>query len=236
MKKIVFAAASIIVCFCMACSGSPQEPSEQNFTKALNAYLQKEGITIDIGDKFPIQVEIERISQPGQADTGPYKVPVLKRKPLKRPNSKIERYKALEQLGLLSSKEIEIERGEKLYWTEPSKMVKFKAIQYDLTDKGKGVFKEPDNTHTHYRFMIASASVDKIDNFTSPTPVEGYTISKVKYTFLPDKVQGWAKSNVIADHFPEIKDKLRKGQSDTATLVLMGSGWEDAQAVAKLIQ
>ncbi len=100
----------------------------------------------------------------------------------------------------------------------------------------KEAFKEPDDTHKRYRFMIATATVDKIENFTSPTPVAGYTISKVKYTFSPEKVQGWATSNVIAEQFPEIKNKLRKGQSDTATLVLMGSGWEHAQAVAKFIQ
>lgn len=223
----------IIACYLLiaACSGSPSEPSEKNFTEALNDYLQQEGITVDIGRKMPIQFELERIEPEPAAQTGEYKVPIVKQQPLKRPNSAKARCEALEQAGLMTSKETVIEREEKQYWSRPGKTVQYRVKEYDVSDSGKKLLRLPDASHRQYRLKIASAVVDSIETFSSPTPTQGYTISKVSYTFSPDQVQGWAKDADFETVFPEIKQKLQAGQKDQAVLVLMHTGWKHGQSV-----
>jgi hypothetical protein len=228
----------------MACSGSSlQEANEKNFTKAINAYLQQEGITIDIGKKIPVELEVEQITTDEELNAvlqsrgSQSLIPNLKRRPSRRRAASLkDRCQALEHAGILTGTGRIIEKEAPFYRTNPPLMVKYRLKKYDFSGKGKELVREPDVIHASYRIRIATGKVDKIENFTSPTPVKGYTVSKVKFTYSPDKVQPWATNGDIEKSFPAIKEKLKKNQTGNATMVLMGNGWAHGYTVADQIK
>lgn len=227
MKKTGIILVFLTVSLAVACSGpSGHEPSKENFTNVLNAYLQKEGITVDFTDQMPVEIEIERLNAPATIKHGNIEIPLVKRPKSNRPTSQRIKCERLEQLGLLISRETIIEKADK------GETVKYKVRQYDSTEKGRQFILAPDAAHARYRLRIATAAVDKIDQFTSPTPVKGLTVSRVTYAFSPDTIQDWAENTGLEESFPEIRKKLAKGQSDTATLVLMDDGWKHGHEVA----
>ncbi|MGD9369568.1 MAG: hypothetical protein PVH87_27910 [Desulfobacteraceae bacterium] len=240
MKRLMAILLIMIVSVCTACSGSsPKEASEKNFTKAINDYLQKEGITIDIAKQMPIEVNAEQITTDEEINRllrSHGMMPVIKRPPRNRPTNLKARCQDLESAGLLKGTERIVERKDTHYTINPPIVIKYKVIKYDFSEKGKELVRKPDVIHDNYRIHIATAKVDKIENFTSPTPVKGYTVSKVKFTYSPDKVQPWAIDGDIEKSFPVIKEKLKKNQTDNATLVLMGNGWAHGYAVADQIK
>jgi hypothetical protein len=224
-----------------ACSGSSNhEPNEANFTTAINTYLQSEGITIEIADKIPIEVDIEQLTSNAEINAMltsrglPKRRPTTRRKD--RPTGLKARCEALERAGLLSGTVRVVERRDTKYITNTPILIKYKVKKYDLTGSGKTLIKAPDNAHAKYRLKIATAKVESIDHFTSPTPVEGFTVCKVKYTYSPDKIISFVKSKRFIDSYPQIEKKLKKEQQQVATLVLMGSGWEHGATAAEKIQ
>lgn len=243
MKRISLLFLGLLALVCMACSGSsPQQAGEKNFTKAINAYLQQEGITINIGKKMPIEMEDELITPAEEINRllisrdAPTMIPSLKQPQIgNRKTSLKDRCQALERAGILTSTERIIEKEAPFFRGNPPLIVKYKVKKYDLSEKGKQLVRKPDVVHTGYRVRIATARVDQIKNFSSPTPVKGYTVSKVNFTYSPDEIEPWAKSDEIEKSFP-IKKKLQRNQADHATLVLMGDGWAHGFAVADQIK
>jgi hypothetical protein len=237
------ATLSVLAFCCVACSEtSPQQANEKNFTKALDDYLADEGVSIDIAKKMPIEIEAEQITTDAQLNKIlrqrdlPKRIPELK-SPFYNPLTSLkERCRALKRAGLLSVQKRIVERPDKHYKVKPPVMVKYRIETYDLTEKGKKLVRKPDQIYPNYRFQIATAKVDKIDNFTAPTQLDGYTISKVAYTYSPDKVHDWATDGDVEKCFPSIKKKLKPGKNQRAVLVLMGDGWQHGQTVAGIFK
>lgn len=219
-----------LVYICVACSGTSQEANEKNMQKGLNAYLQQQGITIDLCRQFPIRIEIERLSATQRDDNihaGPFELATVTRKPLKKVSKQKRRFDALEQAGLLCGKEIEAERMEKLYWSKPARKIKIKAKEYTITAKGQKFLKAPDTYHSDYRLQIATAKAE-ILKIGSPTPFQGYTVSKINYNCQPE-VCDWVSPEIKAC-FPEIEEKLKPG-TNNATMVLMDTGWVHSHTI-----
>ncbi len=222
LLALISSLAALAAIFSMACSGSsPTEASEENFEKIINEYLQKEGIYIAVARKFPIEVELERNIKPKKTRANPSGMEPLKRKPFKNRPVPKEKWDALEKKGILTSKQIVIEKDKYGYDT-----YKIKKKRYEISEKAKDMFRPPDefNPRSRYSLLLATAKVDKINSFTAPTAIKGVTVCYVNYTYSPDKIRDWAKGD-MEKYFPGFKDKLEKGKTAKAALILMNTGW-----------
>lgn len=92
---------------------------------------------------------------------------------------------------------------------------------YRLTDRGREFIRK---TPLGAGLCVATWRAEKINYYTEPTAVNGYTVSQVSYAakIVPEK---WAKSLLKADEHHKIllKDEINKN----AMLVKTNDGWRD---------
>lgn len=185
---------------------SRKDASVSNFTNVLNDYYENNCLLISPGDvNFPVTI-IE-----GEVNFG-------------RKNP--EKYKALEDAGILESKEITVYENKDFLSKEK---VEVPAKVYSMTDYGKDLFMESSLGGTfsglNKGFRIAKYKVEEIKNFSEPSQAMAYNISKVNYSYSPVDIQEWAKNRNIEKAFPWLSRQLQNEQKTTAILILMNDGW-----------
>lgn len=105
--------------------------------------------------------------------------------------------------------------------SEKSKENKQVISVYRLTERGSQAIRRTSHGGV---LCVGKHQAEKVNFFTEPTPVRGYTVSQVSYEakIVPEK---WAKSLLKDD--PNHKDILDKKSTRSATLVKTNDGWRD---------
>lgn len=191
--------------FVVACSRT-RKPSDANFTKAINEYLETHGEACTaIGRQFPINIPARE--QRDQYGIGPQMA-------------------ALEQAGLVHSTDttavvhgmLDAVRG-----STPPQPVK----RYELTDDGKKYFQQiPGLLGQSSGFCYGQKSIDSIIHWTQPQT--GSSQAEVTYTYKIANLAGWAERTDVQHAFPDIRTTVT-GQSrstQVAGLQLTSKGWE----------
>lgn len=138
-------------------------------------------------------------------------------------NSSFDKRQAdiLVKLGLLSSKPTQVEVNQ-LFGSAIKE-----GMEYEMTKDGEKYFVE--DTHTN-KFCTGRYSVKNIENFTSPNPHNGITVSYVNFTYTIEELAKWAENPAILEFDGKLKQLLeppeRKGK---ATLLLTNKGWVHEQ-------
>jgi len=174
------------------CGGvDKEEVSEENFTVVLNEYYKQHCIKIYTGE-IPKEIDPKGI--------------------LYNP---IEKFKALEEIGLLSSSNVEIK-------SHFGKIIDGK--KFVLTQKGKDIYTD---TSDAKGFCVGHYKVDKLENYTEPSSVRGMTVSRVQYDLKISKMTPLLKkvmdTKVLAE--PIIKQMKSKKFSKTVLVLTSMKGW-----------
>lgn len=92
---------------------------------------------------------------------------------------------------------------------------------YRLTEHGRDVIRATPHGGT---LCVGWIQAQKINYYTEPTAVNGYTVSQVSYEakLVPEK---WATSLLKSE--PQYKNWLKETASQNATLVKTNDGWRD---------
>lgn len=129
--------------------------------------------------------------------------------------SKTMGYDALVDQGLLQRT-----TAEKKVFIIASKQV----TNYDLTDKGRGVWK-PDTSQPGFgNFCYGTMKVSSLDSSTPTTGQVGATTT-VSYHAAISGAPGWASAAETQSGFPAVQANLAGPVAATATLTDTSSGW-----------
>ena len=190
-----------------ACN-STKQPSDANFTKAVNEYLAKHGEACTvIGRQFPIY--LPRSEQSEQYGIGP-------------------KLAALEQAGLVQATETTaVVHGmlDPLRGSTPPQPVK----RYELTANGKKYFQQiPGALGQTSGFCYGQKNVDSIVKWTEPATVGTSSETEVTYTYKMMDLAAWAERREVQQAFPDIRTTINGASKTTevAGLQLTSNGWE----------
>lgn len=183
----------------------PRDASKENFTQAIQAFLDTQGNSICA----PIKGIEPPLLLP--KDTGLNKW-------------QHQQMDALAQAGLLSKsdKMVEVEQG---FMTRTK--VKVPGFEYNLTQDGKAFFKTGRQQAWGYdegAFCFGQPKVTEIATFTEPADMMGMKISRVTYQLALGAIPDWAEREAIRTAYPQLRQSLSRNQGK-AVLVLTDSGW-----------
>lgn len=207
MKRAALLSAAVLTL--AACGGNPQEATTGNLKKALE---KSESNRVCL----PLALDISTPDGQAVRDGNRLGDPVIKVADRNNNGDKINR-EAQKQLEILADKGFYQQETVE----EAGADGKIRVIVYTLTDKGA---EQSRPTPHGPLFCLGSQEVKKVDWFTTPTPANGVTITKVSYTaeLAPES---WAKKLIRAGG--ESWEELEKEQSRLATLVQTNEGWRD---------
>ncbi len=199
-KNMVLGILSILVL--SACSG-PRDASNENFTLAINQYLDKKNPTCYIvaADSLPISLRND-----GQSSNG----------------SKAQ-MDALTAAGIVNTEKIVIEplyagvADESLKADDDSKKA-HPGLKYSLTPLGEKNYQmslppSEDWPKGGAGFCFGTAEVASIKEYSTPEIGEGGTVSLVKFTYKVKQAATWiAKTPALSVAFPEYA-KVQAGEA-----------------------
>ena len=192
-----------------ACGNDPKAPNEANFTRAIDASLEKSGAgTVCLADVPQLPGEVSEQYRASVADS-------------------VKRYAPFIQAGMVAER-IE-HRTQATFFGKP---MRFAVREYTLTPLGSAHatkrvgFMQVSNT-----FCYASYRVGKVVNFTEPGDVMGMRVTQVRWTPRILAVADWAKDAKVTSALPAIEQTLAAttAQEKTTMLDLTSSGWEVAR-------
>lgn len=128
---------------------------------------------------------------------------------------KTQDYDALVDQGLLSRQAVE---KKKLL------VLNQKANNYDLTDKGRGVWTADTSQPGYGNFCYGHRKVATISS-ASPTTSDVGATSNVVYVYTMDGAPDWAKAAETQTAYPQVKADLDGQQTAQATLTNTQNGW-----------
>ena len=134
---------------------------------------------------------------------------------------------ALEKVGLLKAKEIEIEASNAS--KKNPKKTTTKKIMYELTDLGKQYYVEIKMHSIVLKgFRYGEMTVDRIIKWKGPIDFKEYKQWSVYYTYKIKNIADWAQDKDVQKAFPDIKRELDGVRKETKhqTVNLTSSGWE----------
>jgi len=137
-------------------------------------------------------------------------------------NEEGDYYAALQKAGLLTGKLISSQEFQEYRWS-PKKIIT--VTKYDLSEKGKQLAQEKEGDYT---LPFCQIKFKEIKLFTEPSAMQGMTVSEVKFTFVVEKVDDWAKQPELREYVPYVQRVLNdvgKVQDFTSVLVLTNEGW-----------
>lgn len=197
--KIVATAALLI-----AVSGctDPKAANEENFKKAIQAYLDTTYPKCYVNTEFPITIDWDISGIKGKL-------------------------RALAKVGLVEESEGQVERpgfgNKKNFASAPS---------FDLTDEGKKYYKtdvaKTLGRKTLGGFCVGKATVMEVSQFSEPSDMFGQRISRVNYTYEVSDLPSWARSDEILDAIKDLKIDVESEQSPIKkldALILTNNGW-----------
>ncbi len=129
--------------------------------------------------------------------------------------SKVQDYDALVDQGLLTRTAVE---KKKLL------VLNQKANNYDLSDKGRGVWTADTSQPGYGNFCYGHR---KVASITSATPTNGDAgaTTDVVYLYAMDGVPDWARAAETQTAYPQVKADLDGQQTAQATLTNTNNGW-----------
>ena len=191
----------------LAACNSAKNPSDTNFTTAINEYLTKHGEACTvIGRQFPI--DLPRSEQNEQYGIGP-------------------KLAALEQAGLVHGSDttaVVHSLLDPLRGVGPVQPVK----RYELTQNGTKYFQQFSGTFGQTSgFCYGQKSVDSIVKWTEPAKIGASSQTEVTYTYKIVGSAAWARSPEVQQAFPDIRMTISgiSKTTEVAGLQLTSAGW-----------
>jgi hypothetical protein len=197
-----FLAIPLVLLTLAGCS-DPKAVSERNFKNAIQHYLDAAYPRCYVISNFP-------------ADKGEWDF-----------TNKNEKLAALEKVGIVTSKEIQVE--EKDFLGRPRKVTK---VSYDLTTEGKKFFK-PNVSHNMRGeplggLCAGKATVKSIDQYSEPAEMMGLKVSRVNYQYTVADLPAWTSSPDLQKFVEGLKADLNSQATPlkkTEAVVLTSNGW-----------
>lgn len=97
---------------------------------------------------------------------------------------------------------------------------------YDLTDKGRGVWKADQQQPGYGNFCYGKRTVENIVSSTPAGSTQPGATSTVSYTYTIGNVADWARAAEVQTAYPDVKGKLASASNAQSTLVLTTNGWQ----------
>ena len=104
---------------------------------------------------------------------------------------------------------------------------------YDLSDKGRGVWKADPQQPGYGNFCYGHRSVNAIGSSTPAGSTQPGATTVVNYTYTVANVADWARATAVQTAYPAVRDKLAASSNGHNTLVLTGNGWQVQGAAAR---
>lgn len=203
-----FYLVSIAVLLVLVACNSTKNPSDANFTKAINQYLAKHGeACTGIGREFP--VDVTESEQRLQSDTA-------------------SQMAVLEQAGLVHSSNttaVVHRMMDALRGPTPPQPVR----RYDLTTKGQQYFRQtPGIFGQTISFCYGDKTVDAIVKWTEPAKAGSYSQIEVTYTYKIADLAPWAKQPDVQREFGDVRTIVSgiSKSNEVIDLQLTNQGWE----------
>ena len=199
-----FALALMSALAIVSCASDPKAPNDANFTRAIDAYLEKD----EKAGKLPLCMN-NPANIPDEAPAGADGA---------EKRAVLDRYVSA---GLVTRHEI---MKQVSYWNNAPKM---RYVEYTLTPVGQSSIKSDTGmfggrvNHICY----GTFRVGKIVNFTEPGEVNGYRVSTVRWYPHVTSVADWTKTEsgkALVGQEIAAAENTEQG----AMAVLMSTGWE----------
>lgn len=199
----------------------PKSPSNEHFAKALNDHLAKNPACIDLalfGDVHP-----------DGGNSSAFPVYFSAKPAFGMVNPGLKQADALLSAGLLTERDTVIQ--QKFAFGPGTQPVPVKS--YDLTDAGHAVFaKSQAGSHqdvfsSEPRFCYGTPEVVKVERYTEPASMMGFTVSHVVYAYHLKDVADWVHSTAIAAAFPAVQPSLADSIDGSDDVVLTSNGWAE---------
>lgn len=190
----------------MSGCGDKKDAIKDNFENSINAHYENECISIGrVYGAFPVQV-----ANDNEEDK--------------------ELFAALAKVGLVTSKPARVEdRSMTGFDIMTGKRKIIDGFEYKLTDLGtKSVKTEKSNGFYggSNEFCAGKYKVSSIENFTEPSDISGYKLTRVNFKKVAIDVPEWANDLVKEKAFEQYAEKISKEPIDEKMeLVLTDNGW-----------
>lgn len=217
MRRALIACCGAVLI--VGCS-DPKKPSNANFAKAIDAYLDKHPLCLEppTGDSEPAGADTHRAFPAFLATT----TDPMRRSTFDRDAKPFE---ALVKAGLLTAKPASITTG-----TIVGKDIKLAVREYDLTDAGrKAVRKTAPSRFAGDEICYGTAAVKEVTQFTEPASAFGMTMSSVNYTYQVKDRAPWSSDPAVVDAFPDLRDTAGDALQGRTDVVLTNNGWVDSR-------
>ena len=202
MRKLTLLFLMAIVSL-TACDNA-RKPSDGNFTKAINQYLEKHGKACTwIGRPFP--VDVSESAQKLQSGTG-------------------AQMAVLEAAGLVRSTDT-VAATPGIFGPGAPRRVK----RYEPTEAGKKYLQQvPAMLGQSAGFCYGDKTVDSIVKWTEPAPTGPYSQSEVTYTYKIPDLAPWAERSDIQHEFGDVGTIVNgiSKSNEIAGIQLTNQGWE----------
>ena len=180
----------------------PKSPSNQHFAKALNDHFARNPACIDLimfGDVHP---------DSGNSSAFPA---YFNSKPVfGMINPELKQADALVSAGLLVEQDTIVQ--QKLMFGSGTQSIQVKS--YDLSGTGRALLaKSKASNHLYMdnntsNFCYGTPEVVKVDQYTEPASMMGFTVSHVIYTYHLTNVLSWARDPAVGAAFPAVQQSL----------------------------
>ena len=183
---------------------SASKPSDGNFRKAINQYLEKHGKACTwIGRPFPI--DVPEFEQKLQSGTGPQMA-------------------VLEVAGLVRSSDM-IAATPGIFGPGAPRRVK----RYEPTEAGKKYLQQVTAVLGQSAgFCYGDKTVDSIVKWTEPVATGPYSQTEVTYTYKIADLASWAERSDVQREFGDVRTIVNgiSKSNEIAGLQLTNHGWE----------
>lgn len=193
IKSVAIASLGAIVAAC----GSPQDATESNFKKSIQAYFDTQQLCVDLPAKeAPFSFQDGEIAGQGSFQ-----------------RSKAD---ALAAAGLLTTKPTEVRA---LFST---KMVP--GTEFQVSELGQK-YLQPSTPGRSPKFCSGKYEMGDVTNFTPPNDVMGMKISRVDFNYKVSDLADWAKNESMSSAFTQLAALNAPEAKGKATLILTNNGW-----------
>jgi len=204
MRKPILLTVTVLVM--LSGCNSEKKPNTDNFTKAINQYLAKNGPACTFfAQTFPIDVPAFELKD--KAGTAPQMAALEKTELVRGSDTTAVIHGMMGALGPSAPRP---------------------ARRYDLTDTGRKYFQMKAGTLGQSdAFCYGQEQVDSIVKWDEPTTQDGTSVTEVTYTYKFQQLADWAKQPDVQQAFPAIKSTVEQaGANQVVEVHLTNNGWE----------
>jgi hypothetical protein len=213
---IVIATAAVL-----AGCGSKTGANAKNFGTAIERHLQEEGHLCLGTDRWPVDLPANEVAANTRGAAWPPGV----------------RMRALQNAGLLTASEIEVDEGASIGKTTGRMR---KVVRYTLTDSAKPYTREAERVRSSrgadkpiemLDLCWGRKAIDKVVKWEGPMEFGEFKTARVIYTYRIVDMADWAKSSEMQEVFRTIESELEQaGREAVKAVKLTSEGWEVKRA------